>query len=183
MHLSFNFRSDIDNRLNKWKIALAILLSQALVCTVLGIWLNVNEKMKVYKIRFQKDILIWSKFHLMKTDLVLFLSFYVLLRMDLWMAAIRRVLRQKRRHWFRAKRMNSMILLTRVMLFKHKRHSMTFNFYILHYENPPHYIIEYNLQEFRNCYCSYCCHIWRNRMALKKFIFHTRSSMIMLIWF
>lgn len=83
MHLSFNFRSDIDNRLNKWKIALAILLSQALVCTVLGIWLNVNEKMKVYKIRFQKDILIWSKFHLMKTDLVLFLSFYVLLRMDL----------------------------------------------------------------------------------------------------
>ncbi|XP_022333503.1 lysosomal dipeptide transporter MFSD1-like [Crassostrea virginica] len=38
--------SDIDNRLNKWKIALAILLSQALVCTVLGIWLNVNEKMK-----------------------------------------------------------------------------------------------------------------------------------------
>lgn len=98
------------------------------MCTVLGIWLNVNEKMKVYKIRFQKDILIWSKFHLMKTDLVLFLSFYVLLRMDLWMAAIRRVLRQKRRHWFRAKRMNSMILLTRVMLFKHKRHSMAFIF-------------------------------------------------------
>ena len=120
-------------------------------------------------IRIQKDILIWSKFYLMKTDLVLFLSFHVLLRMDLWMAAIRRVLRQKRRHWFRAKRMNSMIPLTRVMLFKHERNSMAFNFYILHYENPPHYIIEDNLQEFRNCYCSYCCHIWRNRIALKKY--------------
>lgn len=38
--------SDMNNRISKWKISLAILLSQALVCSVLGIWLNVNEKLK-----------------------------------------------------------------------------------------------------------------------------------------
>lgn len=37
----------MNNRISKWKISLAILLSQALVCSVLGIWLNVNEKLKV----------------------------------------------------------------------------------------------------------------------------------------
>lgn len=43
-----NCRSDMNNRISKWKISLAILLSQALVCSVLGIWLNVNEKLKVF---------------------------------------------------------------------------------------------------------------------------------------
>ena len=33
-----------------------------------------------------------------------------------------------------------MIPLTRVMLFKHERHSMAFNFYILQSENPPYNI-------------------------------------------
>ncbi|XP_048758463.1 major facilitator superfamily domain-containing protein 1-like [Ostrea edulis] len=38
--------SDMNNRLTKWKIALTVLLCQASICTILGIWLNVSEKMK-----------------------------------------------------------------------------------------------------------------------------------------
>ncbi|XP_062592714.1 major facilitator superfamily domain-containing protein 1-like [Saccostrea cucullata] len=39
-------KSDVNKRLTDWKIALTILLCQASICTVLGIWLNVNEKLK-----------------------------------------------------------------------------------------------------------------------------------------
>lgn len=52
-----NCRSDMNNRISKWKISLAILLSQALVCSVLGIWLNVNEKLKVFSPLFVLNFL------------------------------------------------------------------------------------------------------------------------------